>query len=222
MPIYKKINKNFFKKWSSEMAYVLGFFFADGSLDVNPRGAHYFSFHITDKVLLYSIRKTLRSNHKITRRTRPGNGRDQYRMQVGSIEMCNDLRNFGIREQKSKTMHVPDIPSKYIGDFIRGYFDGDGNVWVGEINKQRNRRQVAIRVTFTSASRNFLVSLQNILLKHNLSLGSFIENERFCRLQYSINDSIMLSQIMYSRTGLDDLYLKRKKRVFDSFMKMRA
>ena len=56
MPIYKKVNKNFFKKWSSEMAYVLGFFMADGSIDVNPRGSQYFSIQICDKELLEEIR----------------------------------------------------------------------------------------------------------------------------------------------------------------------
>src|SRR3989338_4819696 len=39
-----RINVGFFKKWSSEMAYVLGFFAADGCMYINPRGSRYFCF----------------------------------------------------------------------------------------------------------------------------------------------------------------------------------
>jgi hypothetical protein len=41
MPIHKKVNQDFFKKWSPEMAYILGFFTADGSMAKNKRGAHF-------------------------------------------------------------------------------------------------------------------------------------------------------------------------------------
>jgi len=39
------------------MAYVLGFFFADGSYDVHKNGGEYFSFQITDKNLLEKIKR---------------------------------------------------------------------------------------------------------------------------------------------------------------------
>jgi hypothetical protein len=39
MPIHKEINHDFFKLWTPGMAYVLGFFSADGSMIKNKRGA---------------------------------------------------------------------------------------------------------------------------------------------------------------------------------------
>jgi hypothetical protein len=33
MGVKYAINKNFFKKWTQEMAYTLGYLFADGSLE---------------------------------------------------------------------------------------------------------------------------------------------------------------------------------------------
>jgi hypothetical protein len=48
MPIYRAKNENFFKKWSPEMAYVLGFFTADGNMLKNKRGAHFIEFNTTD------------------------------------------------------------------------------------------------------------------------------------------------------------------------------
>ncbi len=52
------------------MAYVLGFFAADGTMIKNKRGAHFIEFDITDKEILLKIRKTLGSNHKISVRDR--------------------------------------------------------------------------------------------------------------------------------------------------------
>jgi len=37
MPIYKEINISFFKKWDPEMAYILGFIFADGNIIYTKR-----------------------------------------------------------------------------------------------------------------------------------------------------------------------------------------
>lgn len=47
------------------MAYILGFFCADGSMIRNKRGAHFIDFQITDGDLLFKIRKAFGSNHKI-------------------------------------------------------------------------------------------------------------------------------------------------------------
>lgn len=68
MPIYKKVNTRFFKKWSDDMAYVLGFFAADGGITINNRGGYYIDIHICDGNLLYKIRKVLESDHKISKR----------------------------------------------------------------------------------------------------------------------------------------------------------
>ena len=62
----KKVNKDFFKKWSSNMAYVLGFFSADGYITVNRRGGQFWCIQITDKKLLEQIKKAIESEHKIS------------------------------------------------------------------------------------------------------------------------------------------------------------
>lgn len=218
MPVYKDINKNFFKKWTPEMSYVLGFFMADGSLDVNQRGSHYFSIQICDKDLLENIQKALGSNHKISFKKGVGNQNNRYRLQVGSKEMCNDLRNLGVCEKKTYNMKLPDVPNKYLSHFIRGYFDGDGNVWVGLIHKKRAKSMMSVQTMFTSCSKYFLEDL-HISLKTQGVLGGcmYCKKNAFC-LKYSIKDSIRIYSLMY-RDLCDNLYLGRKKGVFDEFIK---
>jgi len=203
------------------MAYVLGFFMADGSIDVNKRGSHYFSIQICDKKLLESIKHALGSNHKIATRKGVGNEKDRYRLQIGSREMCDDLRALGVSEEKTYTMEVPKVPEKYIGDFVRGYFDGDGNVWVGMVHKDRKKQSLVIHTSFTSCSFNFLKDLKSKLKEKGL-LGGCIYNRKNANcLKYSIKNSLILSEIMYNGSG-NDLFLNRKKIIFEKFKRMRS
>ncbi len=223
MPIKKEVNKDFFKKWSHDMAYILGFFFADGSYDINSRGGQYFSFQITDQKLLVAIRKAISSNHKISiRGPRTSRENTQYRLQVGSKEMCVDLVRLGVSHDKSKTMCFPRVPSKYLSSFIRGYFDGDGNVWCGHIHTNRNKSNLSILTAFTSCSHNFLEGLHVNCQKLGVRGGSLFKRGAAYRLQYSAKDSIILYHVMYDNVCTsDDLILHRKKTVFEKFMEPR-
>lgn len=82
MPIYKTKNEHFFKTWSPEMAYILGFFAADGSMYQTNRGTHFIEFQITDGDLLKEIQVLLGSNHKITIRQRDSRWKLIYRLQT--------------------------------------------------------------------------------------------------------------------------------------------
>lgn len=50
--------------------------------------------------------------------------------QISSTQLINDLeQNFEIKNKKSLTCEISNkIPKKYIKDYIRGYFDGDGSI----------------------------------------------------------------------------------------------
>lgn len=224
MPIYKRVNKNFFKKWTYEMSYVLGFFAADGYITVNNRGGQFWSIQITDKKLLESIKRTVGSEHKISTKIRFVNENTLYRLQIGSIEMCNDLRKLGMRERKTKSLVIPNIPKKYFFDFVRGYFDGDGNVWFGLLHKNRKIPILTIMTMFTSCSTTFLKQFHKKLLMSGLHGGSLYQSKRnYSRLQFSAMDSLKLYDFMYNHrcSRLKGLFLKRKKIVFEKYRRLK-
>ena len=95
------------------MAYILGFFAADGYITVNKRGGQFWSIQIIDQGLLEQIKKAIGSDHKIGVRERRGNESTIYRLQIGSIEMCDDLRELGFNERKTKSLATPFVPDKY-------------------------------------------------------------------------------------------------------------
>ena len=218
MPIYKKVNQDFFKEWSHDMAYVLGFLFADGNIIKNKRGAHFISFYSADLVLLKLIKKALNSDHKITKRK--SINLHNYSIQIGSKEIYRDLIKLGLKEKKTHRMKFPKMENKYFSDFLRGYFDGDGNVWVGEIHKERKTTHQTIRTSFTSCSYEFLRSLQNYISKTTAHSGSLVKGRgNYYRLTYSSQGSFNLYKIMYNNSQ-SPLFLKRKKVTFARYFKI--
>ncbi|HEY4483957.1 MAG TPA: LAGLIDADG family homing endonuclease [Candidatus Paceibacterota bacterium] len=224
MPIYKCVDKKFFRKWSSEMAYILGFFAADGYMGRNKRGAHFWSIQITDKLLLENIRKAIKSEHKISIKQKRQNENTQYRLQVGSIEMYQDLLKLGFTESKTKSLVIPKITKRYLPHFIRGYFDGDGNVWVGYINKKRKTPTLVLNVMFTSCSTIFLEQLKERLTLLGISGGSIYKAQgNYSRLQFSTLDAWKIYEIMYNKSALgnSDLFLERKRKVFQKYVRLK-
>jgi LAGLIDADG-like domain len=141
------------------MAYVLGFFAADGSMIRTQRGGYYIELKSTDLILIERIQNCIRSNHSISAYERGGNAKTCYRLQIGSRVWFEDLTELGFTQNKSKSMQFPDIPNEYLGDFVRGYFDGDGCVYFKKLAyKDRANKRWVLLTLFTSGSRDFLES----------------------------------------------------------------
>ena len=219
MPIHRAYNQDFFKKWTSDMAYILGFLYADGNVTKTKRGTHFIAIYSADREILVKMRKAFGSNHLLSAR-RSSTG-CVYRIQVGSKEWFDDVATLGLFPNKVKRMVLPNIPAIFFADFVRGYFDGDGNVWTGINNKHRTMPPLVIMTAFTSGSHDFLKALHQALLGVGLCGGSLyrIKGKNCSRLLLSVRDSLKLYRIMYN--GRHKLYLKRKKAVFDRFVEMR-
>ncbi len=194
------------------MAYVLGFFAADGTMIENKRGGHFVEFHSTDEELILLVRKLMRSNHKISIRNKHNEKwKTAYRVQIGSNEIFGDLENLGFSPNKSLTMRLPKISKEFLGDFVRGYFDGDGCIYFKEhFAKDRNKNRWVFSTRFTCGSRKFLESLH---IKLNLN-GGFVTNKtRGFELVFSHKDSVALYHLMY-HNECRGLYLNRKHKLF--------
>jgi hypothetical protein len=224
MSILRKVNKDFFKHWSCDMAYVLGFFAADGNMIKTKRGTHFMAIQVTDKEIVYAIREAMHSDHKVSVRKGSGSISDKYRIQIGSREMFDDLVRLGFMPNKSKRLHMPTMPSEFFSDFVRGYFDGDGNVWVGLKHKERSKPLLCISLVFTSGTKMFLLELKEKLGELLSTGGSLVKKSgsNCYSLQYSIHDTLKLCDFMYhDRMGSSKLFLARKRKVFEKYKNLR-
>ncbi len=202
------------------MAYILGFFAADGNLIKNKRGGCFFSLEICDKDIIEKIKIIMKVEHKIGVRPAVGRHQARYRLQIGSKEIYSDLRKLGFSDHKTYNMTVPNVPEKYLHHFVRGYFDGDGCVWVGFIHKDRRRQTLAILSSFTSCSETFLRRLRLRLEKHSIK-GRMTCRKTYFRLCYSVLSSIELYRFMYNNSA-NYLFLERKRVIFEKFIKSRT
>ena len=216
MPVPRNLNHDFFKEWTPEMAYILGFFTADGCMIRNNRGAHFIEFHINDRCILVFIKSALRSNHKIALRRRGGNRQDGYRIQFGSKKMFTDLQGLGLTQRKSLSIKLPNIPSQFFGHYVRGYFDGDGCVYFARLQcADRKRPRKIFSTLFTSGSKVFLEELHQALRRHGLEGGSLHKKSRGgFDMSFSHRDSLALYRLMYNTAPDTGFYLPRKYKIF--------
>lgn len=212
------IDSDYFKRWTPEMAYVLGFFFADGSMEYSPaiRGV-YIRFSSTDKEIITAIKHVLKSEHSIVVTKASSHSKRSYLLRIGDRTCFDDLTNLGLHPNKSKTVRFPDLPHKYLPEFVRGYFDGDGCVFLERMIRKTDSKQVIKRLhtSFTCGSKKFLENL-NTHLRDRIGINSKIYmNTRSFQLRYSTQSSIALFKVMYGTPHV--LKLDRKYNRFREF-----
>ncbi|MEI6552993.1 MAG: LAGLIDADG family homing endonuclease [bacterium] len=196
---------------------MLGFICADGNLIKNKRGAHFIAIYSIDYDLLFDIKRAMKSEHKISHK-KGGNG-NNYCIQIGSKEMFEDLAKLNVFPNKTKRLQLSPVPPKFWFSFLRGYFDGDGNVWVGYAHKESKKPNLTIRVVFTSCSRDFLEAICDTSLKYFPQNGVISKGNGNCyRLTYAVFGALNLYKNMYNSKYLS-LYLGRKKVVFEKYIK---
>lgn len=223
MGIKYKFDIEFFKKWTREMAYVLGYWYADGNiLDAtkSTRGK-YSSVTSTDKETILSFKSLLSAEHSVGESFRTGAfyRRKQYTLRIGSHELYDILVKRGLCPNKSLTMNFPEVPKMFLADFIRGYFDGDGCV---HLEKSKDGKLIKrLRTIFTSGSKQFLHRLKGQLNESaNMKNGLLTISHRSFQLRYSTAESVQLFKFFYKKAKVP-LFLKRKLKTFLGYFAIR-
>ena len=205
----QKYNLTAFDEWSSEMAYALGLFFADGCL---THQGHSWKLLMTNTDLATVMwwDEFIGNPGKVVEHTRlpkKGGGLRQqcYLSTVSSDTLAGRLIALGITPRKStEGGSLPEVPKDCLGHFVRGFFDGDGGLW---------REGDRIRASLTCNLKSLRDWFHGVLLgvgvqsrEDNISLrmnGSQVEH--FC-------------EFIYSEPGP---FMARKKAVWDEWVASR-
>jgi hypothetical protein len=162
-----KVNVEFFRKESPELAYILGLWASDGCIYKNT-----LQICMTDKDVIDWLSSTIDycgeikeiKNHggfysKTDKITSIG-----YFLRFHSKEIRTIFNKYGITQRKSKTIKFPNLPEQLIPHFIRGVFDGDGGIYVTK-RKINGKYYDRAKVHFCSGSFYFLEGLKTEIEK---------------------------------------------------------
>lgn len=221
--IFKKhIDQDFFKTWTSEMSYVLGYITADGCITVSKdRKKHPFTLNITsaEKENIERIRKTINSEHKIGEKSTGKSNAVAYQLQIRNSVLTKDLMNLGILPRKTYNLNPIKVPEKHFADFVRGFFDGDGTVYIYKVNNVPQ-----IKAGFVSSSPSFVANFnQRLCRRLNISTKNIhqIVPKRISKkidlysICFYIDDCKKLGEFMYQNNPT--LCLPRKCQVFEKW-----
>lgn len=151
------INRNYFEHIdSNDKAYWLGLIYADGCNKVD-RNTFVLGLVEEDSYILEILKKDLESTVpiKIQNNNRNSNNKKFHRLELYNKKICLDLVKHGVVQNKTSVLKAPEIKNKYIYDFIRGYFDGDGSI-VSYIIDKKNHYKDSISFTGTKEITDFI------------------------------------------------------------------
>lgn len=209
------LDENYFETESSNMAYILGFIAADGNISKNLNEIK-ITLSIKDKEILEKIQKELNSSRPLREYT-DNNGYEKITLDFCSLKIQNKLAEYGIIPNKTLTLKPPyKLNQKFIIDYIRGYFDGDGCITTtGYLSR-------GIEWKIVSASKEILNYFENYFFENYQIPKNHItprkKNNNYLQLydlKYSTNFSKQLYDIMYTPNSL---YLKRKKEKYEELL----
>jgi len=170
------IDDTFFDTINTEhKAYTLGLLYADGNVYKN-------TIRITlkseDFYLLKHIKKSINYSGPLQFiKRKEKNYSDLYNLDINNKKLSKSLNRLGVVENKThKLDYLYNIPDNLIHHFIRGYFDGDGSVWLTKPKKQTHTPQIRFSIV---GNYNFIDKIQNIICNNcNLNKTKLMQRHK--------------------------------------------
>lgn len=192
-------NKSYFKIIDSESkAYWLGFIYADGCVKSGGQNVLEICLSVRDENHLYKFKEDINFKGHINRK-----GVDtkypSCRLRLFGKEIIEDLINQGAYPRKSLILDFPKlVPKHLLRHFIRGYFDGDGSVYISNSK---------LSISFLG-TESFLISLQEVFIQElNLTKVQIYKHSNITEYKKSRKDALKILDYMYKDCTI---YLDRK------------
>jgi hypothetical protein len=209
----RKYNVDFayFKNWSVEMAYLLGFICADGHI-ATSRNSLLIQLHKKDKYILENFMKFMKFEGKLY----DYSSKTTCTLHISSKEITQDLMNFGLTRHKSQELKwIEQIPEEYVSHFIRGYFDGDGHVGLAQAHNPNNKNLILKLVS----TLPFIERLKLEFEKHYGSeCGSIVDNNTYYELVYTGSNHTKSFLDWIYKDSTKETRLKRKFDIYNEFI----
>ena len=134
---------------------------------------------------------------------------DKAYLEVYNKTFVNGLIKQGCTPKKSKILQFPKIPKQLHPHFIRGYFDGDGSVFMGKSGYNKGKWGFSI----ASGSEDFLLTLKN-LMDHE-SITTSIGSGKGCQILRPLKKS---TKDFAKYLMLSPVFLDRKQKILQRYL----
>jgi len=205
--------KGLFEKIKTEKeAYYLGLLFADG---YNNTDRYVIELTLIDeevvKGFMYFIYGKKTTKKYIVRRGGYNkNGKPIYSVRICDKKISLRLKKLGMVKAKSKILMFPKkIHKKYLKHFIRGYFDGDGSIWITKDKSKYNYKAFGFRILGTED----ICSNIGKYFCNNLHIPFSIRNNRTIKEMKICGNRQILNCLNHIYKG-SKVKMKRKYRVY--------
>lgn len=149
-----------------EKAYWLGLLYADGCISNCKSRIFNISLELIDLEVIERFKKDLNIESPIhIRKYKNLNHNTAYSISFKSEKVFNDLNRLGCFTNKTFTLEFPteeQVPIHLLSHFIRGYFDGDGCIYIKNYHKAK--ATIAGNLMFSNGLVNHI---NNILFFNN-------------------------------------------------------
>lgn len=210
-----QMNENYFKTYSHNMAYLLGYISTDGCIH---NGVLKLGLQRKDEELLHKIKEELEFTgpirQAISKFKKDSKEYETSLLDIHSKIIYEDLKKCGITENKSLTISNIFIPEEYEMDFLLGVADGDGSI---------GKLATGFRIKICSGSEKFIKYIQTLLYKNGLVSAKITKSSSgrknsIYEVSCNLIDSFKFYQLAYKHSTI---YLKRKKDKFEQLIKER-
>jgi len=200
-PRKHKVNEDYFKVWTHEMAWVLGLFITDGHVN---KKYHSIYFSQKDERILQLIAVYMEADYVLAA---TGPTKTTPTLIINSKEIKKDLEILGIISNKSLTVPFPNVPERYLASFVRGVIDGDG--WVQKTGYVMN---------VTSGSQDFAAGLLSVLqswqLRSEITITVSPTGNPIYRIWVKGKYELpKLAKIIYNDATTDNFILYKRQRM---------
>jgi DNA-binding transcriptional regulator WhiA len=215
MSKYKYISDYFNTVDSQEKAYWIGFLYADGCIRNNGPTTKVLEVTLAecDTKHLEKLKDVIVPNGILYSKTRRLNGKifNHKKLVVTNRSITKALMALGCTPRKSLTMVFPDnkFPMKYMRHFVRGYFDGDGALWISKNGYS------SLTLSISCGSRQFLEKLRKWFMDEiGVSYNKIYQKSATCNCYDFKKQGVDAVKIMRYLYNDSSVYLERKYCIF--------
>lgn len=175
-----------FDNWSRASAWMYGWIITDGHVSDKYVGVR---LQTSDIDVVKKIKQHIKFDGSLYEY--PG----KCEVRVYNRQMVESLRRLGIPERnKTFSATFPTIPDRFLCDFMRGAFEGDGCVSV-------STQGGTVRVSFCGAAESFMLRMHDVLLSNGVNVRIARRDDSFITIHaVSQTDALRWLLLMYENT----------------------